>query len=354
MFSTGVLNIVIGLVFIYLLYSLLASIVQEFISAWISLRARYLRKGISRMLDDNTKENELSQAFYKHPLIKFLGESKRNSIPSYIDAKNFSKVFIDLLRGEQSELGKDFKPIIQQSLDSGLIKWGTAKICPQSLSYIKSLWVDSQGDIERFKALLEQWFDDTMERTRGWYKKRIQLILFCIGLTIAVIFNVDSISISKKLTHNPDLAEKLANNAAIYLQNHKTLESLPNATVVDTTTSAADSSDQLLKIVKKSNNMLDSANSLINSNISDASQLLGLGWTAQSGKDKGKFCVKCNFHWWSIIGWIITALAISLGAPFWFDILNKVMKARNSGTTESTDNSQSKQEPANPPVNRVG
>jgi hypothetical protein len=30
----------------------------------------------------------------------------------------------------------------------------------------------------------------------------------------------------------------------------------------------------------------------------------------------------------SLLGWIVTALAVSLGAPFWFDMLNKIMVVR--------------------------
>ncbi len=30
------------------------------------------------------------------------------------------------------------------------------------------------------------------------------------------------------------------------------------------------------------------------------------------------------------LGWILTAVAISMGAPFWFDMLNKVVAVRSS------------------------
>ena len=34
------------------------------------------------------------------------------------------------------------------------------------------------------------------------------------------------------------------------------------------------------------------------------------------------------------VGWLVTTLALSLGAPFWFDILNKFMVVRSNGETE--------------------
>lgn len=66
---------------------------------------------------------------------------------------------------------------------------------------------------------------------------------------------------------------------------------------------------------------MDDANTLVKWSIDNTNKLLGLGWTG----DPVDFC------WWrNILGWLITALAISLGAPFWFDLLNKLMQLRTS------------------------
>jgi hypothetical protein len=216
MFGSTVLNVVIGLVFIYLLYSLLASILQEFISTWFGLRASVLRKGISRMLDDQANANGVSTAFYEHPLIKFLGENKLHKEPAYLTAQNFSKVLIDLLRGANVQPGQNFATMIQQSLNTNQTQWGPAVIDPQTLSYLRSLWADAQGDVDKFRSSLEQWYDDTMERVSGWYKRKIQMILLGIGMALAIAFNVDSIQIAEKLSKDPKLAAQFANNAAVY------------------------------------------------------------------------------------------------------------------------------------------
>ena len=55
MFNSVILEIVIGLIFIYLLYSLLATVVQEIISTKFSLRAKILENAVSRMLEDGNK-----------------------------------------------------------------------------------------------------------------------------------------------------------------------------------------------------------------------------------------------------------------------------------------------------------
>jgi hypothetical protein len=392
MFNSVALNVVIGLVFIYLLYSLLATIIQELIATNLGMRGKILKKGISRMLDDGTAGKFLSQVFYEHPLIKYLAEKENpRSKPSYLSAQNFSKVFTDLLRGENVQPGQDLRVLIQQALDKGETQWvNKIGINGETLSYLRSIWADSQGDVEKFKALLEQWFDDTMARASGWYKKQIQMILFLIGLIIAVVFNVDTISITKKLSTDPKLAAQLADNAAAYMETHKDLgtqlrsnqEKLmsrldaasKSPAVAKADTGAANDTRQVtaaktdsvraqdslsryyadMKIehetdsisnymVKQSNTLIDSANAMINSEIKNVNQLLGLGWSCHcpdKGCCKPTICIAENFHWWSLIGWLVTALAISLGAPFWFDLLNKLVKMRGAGKAEDSNSSK--------------
>jgi hypothetical protein len=341
MFNSVVFNVVIGLVFIYLLYSLLATTIQELIAACFGMRSRMLKKGICRMLDDEGKVNELlSGSFYAHPLIKYLGQSKLFSKPSYMSAQNFSKVLIDLLRGKSVMPGQNLAPFIQKALDDAKIQWEDTKINPETLTFLKSLWTDAQGDVEKYKTLLEQWYDDTMERVSGWYKMEIQLILFCIGLFLAVFFNIDTISIATKLSHDPRLASQLANNASVYLQTHKELGNqlkINAAKQADTTIAKNITSSDLDSIseymVVQSKKLIDSANVMIKTDIASTNELLGLGWKYAGSKENDKKCISIsdNFHWWTIIGWLITALAISLGAPFWFDLLYKFISLRNAG-----------------------
>jgi hypothetical protein len=114
MFNNVALDVVIGLVFIFLLYSLLATIIQELIATKLAFRAKILEKGILRMLEDGKssssfthifgrrnilKDKYIAAWFYAHPLIKYLGENNQYSKPAYLSAQNFSKVLIDLLKG---------------------------------------------------------------------------------------------------------------------------------------------------------------------------------------------------------------------------------------------------------------
>src|SRR3954453_10481278 len=113
MFSNTALDVFIGLIFVFLLYSLLATIIQEMIAVQLAFRSKVLEKAILRMLEDGRtttkfpygdrikgflhlfgfvnqlKNKSVAPWFYGHPLIKYLAEDNYYSKPAYLDARNF-------------------------------------------------------------------------------------------------------------------------------------------------------------------------------------------------------------------------------------------------------------------------
>lgn len=144
MFSNVALNVFIGLVFVFLLYSLLVTIVQEWIAVTIGFRARVLEKAILRMLEDGKtttwvpfwdrisgllhvlgfknilKGKNVAPWFYAHPLIKYLGEDNFYSKPASLEATDFSKVMIDLLKGF-GHPESEFVKTLNDSIHAGTI-----------------------------------------------------------------------------------------------------------------------------------------------------------------------------------------------------------------------------------------
>lgn len=327
------LDIVVGLMFVYLLYSLLATILQEIVSTLFDLRSGHLKEAIKRMLDDDTKTDTFSESFYSAPIIKYFAREGRK--PSYLSAQNFSKVVIDLLRGENPRPGDDFRRKIDESLTSGILlkpKGQPAKPITEggTFTFLQSLWADSHGDIEKFRIHLEQWYDNTMDRTSGWYKRYVQKILFGIGFAIAVVFNVDTIEIANKLSTDPELRKQMVLQADAFLKAHPNLdkdlktesgrlgEMAEQDSVGDST-----SYKSLSEIKARRDSLLAQADRLVKTEINALNGALGTGIHNYEFKSVGSFFK-------SLAGWILTALAISLGAPFWFDLLNKFMKLRSS------------------------
>ncbi|MCE3294907.1 MAG: hypothetical protein K0R65_621 [Crocinitomicaceae bacterium] len=363
MTGSATLDTVIGLVFIFLLYSLLATIIQEIISTNLSFRAKFLEKAIIRMLEDGKanaadswlkrigsfigmffrskkiEQLHVATAFYHHPLIKYLAEDDYKNKPAYLTNENFSKALIDLLRGNEYRAGDDPKEFIEKALDQQKLTWkhsvaieglpDEVRLNDETSDYLRSLWADAQGDVEKFRSMIENWFDITMERASGWYKKHVQLVLFMLGFGIAVIFNVDTIELASILSKSPELRNELVRQADTYVKAHKDEFSK------DSTSKAT------------ADTLLMRANNLLNQEIADANKTLGIGWQCENVKQHAHtclhsphFCFWANVNKLSLIGWLITAFAISLGAPFWFDTLNKLMKLRgavNSGENDKKD-----------------
>lgn len=380
------LDLVIGLIFIYLLYSLLVSIIQEIIATNLGFRAKVLEKGIIRMLQDqeqgrirswlhlifNIKQKgkfNLSDQFYSHPLIRSLAEDKWFSKPSYLTAQNFSKVMIDLLRGKNLEAGDSFREQIQSALKKKTIivtrqqKETEVEIDPDTLEYLNSIWIDAQGDVDRFRKNLERWFDDTMERTGGWYKKYTQAILFVVGFFVAMSFNVDTVLIVKKLSKDPALREQLVKQADTYVRAHPNLKadldaskkridealaSKTNKTPLDSAAAKAEKEkeeQEYKKIVQRNQALAAQADSLIKKDLANISGVVGLGWSRMCDDKNTKCSCECplrpaGWNALTIPGWILTALALSLGAPFWFDLLNKLMQLRGNAHTEDSKKSE--------------
>jgi len=94
MFGLHVLDIALGLIFVYLLLSIICTTVNEMIAGWLRLRAKNLAEGIENLLRDE-KIKDLKAEFYSHPLIKSL--SKEGEHPSYIPPRTFTLAFLDIL-----------------------------------------------------------------------------------------------------------------------------------------------------------------------------------------------------------------------------------------------------------------
>jgi len=303
MFSNLALDVFIGLCFVFLLYSLLATIFQEFISQIFDLRAKMLQKGIARMLRDDNKDKKddpdeaLWKRFYNNPGIKFLSESNSfilKNRPSYIATSSFSSALVQILRGKDydgsTRMIDEIRAMLAQAhaFNQGQLQQKPEVIIgPETLRQLDNLLVDAQQDADRFISLAEQWFDHTMERVSGWYKRQTRWILLGMGVIIAIIANVDAVRIYSLLARDKTAREQMVNMAV-----------------------AANSSGVLRDSVYKD----------LQKDIALSGSVLGTGWSQSS-----------VYRWSTPIGWLLTALAISLGAPFWFDLLNKLVKLRAAG-----------------------
>lgn len=292
MFGSELLEIAIGLVLVYLLLSLICTTLTEFIARAYAMRSKNLEDGLRNLLEDETKLTEL----YNHPLIAKLAQKdkghaleNRSGKPSYIPTRNFALALLDIVapRGND-DAPKSFAEI--RTAVTGL---------PDSLKKPLLTFLDNaNGDISEARENIETWFDDNMERVSGWYRRKAQIVTLVLAAVVSILFNVDSIALANSFSQDATLRAAVV-AAAEQRVNAQT--SVP---------------DESLEVAELQAEM--------------AALKLPIGWSTPPEGFTG---------WLSLIGGLaITTLAVSLGAPFWFDILSKIMNVRATGKPEQTNN----------------
>lgn len=311
MFGSQVLETAIGLIFIFTLLSLVCSALSELIESFLKKRASDLERGLRALLADSQGRG-LVRDFYRHPLIRALyrddyqpdnihNGSYRGSggLPSYIPARTFALTLLDLVAPAGQDkpsgtAGSTNQPAVKpvQPLREALSRFDNPMVRRALLAL-----VDAAGnDMAQVRANIEAWYDDSMERVSGWYRRRVQKLIFVLGLLLAVALNADTIAMGIKL-YQQDVLRGMFVAAA---EQQVSVGELP-------TMDATQAQEAVLMLAESG---------------------LPLGWS----NTEDPFLYPVNAVGWGIkiLGWLMTALAISLGAPFWYEVLQKAVALRTS------------------------
>lgn len=307
MFGSSILEVAIGLVLVYLLLSLICSALQESLEAWFKIRASNLELGMREILCD-ADGTRLTKDIYTHPLIfgSFRGgydptkvrSNSTTNLPTYIPAANFATALLDtVVRGPVNKGLAQGAPAQELNFESLQMAVVNSTTLDASLQRVLLLALDSsQGDLTKVQANVEAWFNNGMDRVSGWYKRRMQLVILGLGLAVAIVLNVDSLKVAGELYRNDALRAGAVAQAGVVMDT--------GAEKPDLTNTAID--------------MLGQLN-------------LPIGWADKS--DAGEEATITDLFWTVVCrfpGWLITAIAISFGAPFWFDMLNKFTVIRST------------------------
>jgi hypothetical protein len=226
-------------------------------------------------------------------------------LPSYIPSRTFALALIDVLNADK-EQGYRAMSSITKAL---------AEHDNKAAQALLTLAIDARGDVGTFQRNLEEWYNDAMDRVSGWYKRYTQRVLVVIGLLLAVAFNVNSVRVARSLWLDRDARQAMVDAAGNYAKDH------PAAANQGAPADAGKLREQLQSNVDVFSQVTTSA-------------LLPLGWKHPWHFYEDYFRVAPKdaiFAALTILaGWVMTALAISFGAPFWFDTLNKFMVVRST------------------------
>jgi hypothetical protein len=292
--GSPILDVAIGLSFVFFLLSVIASAIGEGIASVLNLRGKTLEEGLKGMLKDpaavtSLLEHDLVRTeldkdprsdgscrrlWFERFLPKALRRYERSS--SYVAPEVFADAFKDL--------------------------YGDLKDKPEVKAQLKALgvtgaWTGFQGDLKK----VEKWFDRSMERVSGWYRRKSQLITVAIAVVVAIGLNASALRIVERLEEEPTVRAALVAQAEAATKEPKTSVAAKEESLEHAGEAASGAYDKL------------------------EAMKVPLLWGGEN--------VPSGVSGWltSVIGWLLTIVAISLGAPFWFDALGKLANLRTTG-----------------------
>lgn len=332
MFGSNAINILIGLIVVFLAVGLTVSAGTEIVSHWFSMRPKQLIKALAGMIDGGATPGTAIPAngwFFKQTLLRSMTD-QGNKFPSYMDPKTFSEALLLAIDKDfANKKAEELSTSLEQSLN-GL------PIDEKAKELIRNYIRQAKGDTAKFRELLEGWFDRVMDSASGWYKRNVAAISLILAVVIVVAANIDTFAIARALQGSDTLRAKMLEIAATLAIEGAA--SAPGATAAPTAAPCPPATpkptQQCGQDAGKSQRQLEALKREFE-NMQQAG--LPLGWDGR----------KLTFSEWliKIVGLLITICAASLGAPFWFDMLSKVTNIRSAGPKPLT-----KTEVVSPPV----
>ena len=335
------IDVAIGMAFLYLLLTFVTSAIVELVSNVRNWRSQILYAAMGKMLSGNSTLNV--GALYGHSLVQSLATNssghtwmdllehggwrppaKCQSPVAYIPAAVFSAVVLESIRRS----GPKRASLSPDDEVKAIVQWLDKEASPHRSKTADALHtvienaVATQGySVQAVKLAIEKWFNDTMDRTSGWYKRRTRSLLLVIGLVASLVGNIDSIAVAKWLWQGDTARQAVVFAVADYVKTHPTLPVQPGS-------AASDSNVQP--------NMLASIKQIaeVDNKVIELGYPIGVERLVEKFSGKGGF----DGFWFLqyLLGCFISAVAISMGSPFWFDAMQNLLKMRSSGPKPGT------------------
>ena len=338
MFDSALIDVVIGLIFVFFVFSLLVSGMNELARKLLNTRAKGLWASIRRMLDEgeydyrtdwnpvignspprlsgtgiaphDTQSADGSVAcaslfdqFFNHPLISRLDETPtgKNSRLSHIPPTEFARAIVDVLTPRDAQGRPDWDNIGDE----------LQKLPAPLRSQLEILWAEADRNVEKFRMAVETWFDSSMERVSNWYKKRTRYAMLGYGLLVAIVFNVSAVIVTVDLYEN-----EVVRDTVIGLAEQRIALAESGDAPVDPATGCT--TRECFR---------DEVQAIADTNLPVFWRRCPPGGDPLCGFENGGRIAA------TIVGWLVTAAALSMGAAFWFALLKRAFQVRSKVTT---------------------
>ena len=320
MFGSTILDVAIGLSFTFLTVALLASALTEAIASILRWRACTLMQGVMDLLND-AEFNGLARNLYNSALVgpRLGGDPQRDGVlkrfrnrPSYIDPGDFAAALASIAQIP----GPDMAP--------ERIKARLAVADPQIRRLLEGIVDRTGGDLAAIRAEIARWFDAAMDRVSGAYKRWSQLVSFLLALLIAAALNVSAVHIATVLWQQPLIADAIKPTQD------------PRAALA--------AFEKLPLPIGWSRYLAPVRLAPAGGNPPSAEPHCTEWWQlfcTESEPQKKPMPVSYRgwqlrdldgWGWSEMVGgWLITAFAALFGAPFWFDLLQLIIRLKGTG-----------------------
>jgi hypothetical protein len=316
MFGSTILDVAAGIIFGFLAISLFTSAAVEAINSVLNVRVKNLRTGIMALVNDPNFTG-LAKELYAHALVSPLGPGAADPLknaPAYIDKTQFAEALLDITGlSAATPAAAAQAPAVQAAAElkarMDALSAEAGNISPQIQQLLRGMVLRCGGDIDRLKNELASWFDNGMDRLSGKFKRQTQWMTFVIALITAFVVNLDTIRVATLLWEQPALAQKLK-----------------WASIDEPQPKNAD------EAIESGKRIVTAINTL-------AQEGFPVGWPPghffdvqdENGKWQAFWVASPSVWYRPLIGWFITAVAALFGAPFWFDMLQSIVRLKGAG-----------------------
>jgi|tagenome__1003787_1003787.scaffolds.fasta_scaffold20957868_2 hypothetical protein len=278
----GILEVAIGLGFVYLLFSAITSSVVEWLSALSDRRAKNLWTSLNLILGP-----ALRRTLLRHPAIGGIVLDPDSADPirrpywiwwpgrtpaNYLAPRSVAIALADIARQAAAP-----EPPAAAAIP------GVAPLTADRMHRLFDSF-SAPADAEVLFRL-EKWFSEQMERTSSQYKRWTQVWTLVVALLMTGAFDLDSVRIASQLYRNTVVRAAVADHVATQIKD-KTVDQIDTAL----------------------------------GNYGD----LPIGWK----RDRWT-----TINWLTALaGWTVSVIALGLGAPFWFDLVSRIVNLRQTGS----------------------
>jgi hypothetical protein len=364
MFGSQILGVATGLVLVYIVFALILTSCREILEARLKTRSTTLLEGLEEIFAGPGANARVSE-FYDHPLVAalyrgatFSQAKAAKELPSYIPAGNFSSAVLSIYRTSNEAVLKI--DALRKDVVAALEKEPEDRVAQALLHAIDA----ADGELDRVEKELAAWYDSVMDRVSGWYKRHTQNVLFWSALAIAVLLNVNSVTIAQALYSDDALqartvalasrlqaseADRAADPGTPAAQKAKSetppkqeaggcapdCASEPSPDTASAPCGASSDAATFNDCVREWDSLLRSSGLPIGWNElgrARAMSFLGCPSLKQCAMATSPGAALASLYGilLLVVGYVATAAALTLGAPFWFDVLNKIMVIRST------------------------